>query len=41
MDMKITMPTVLGEDVIKQKFWIPLCLSINFHVTIVVFVGLL
>ena len=40
MDMQITMPTVLGEDVIKQKFWIPLCLSINVHVTIAVFVGL-
>jgi hypothetical protein len=41
MDMQITMPTVLGEDVIKQKFWIPLCLSINLHVIIAAFFGLL
>jgi hypothetical protein len=41
MDIEIKWVAFQDEEVIKQKFWIPLCLSINIHVTIVAFAGLI
>lgn len=41
MNIENTSVTFQDEEVVKQNFWIPLCLSINLHVTMAAFAGLL
>jgi hypothetical protein len=41
MDTAISLKNFYNnEEVVKQKFWITLCLSITVHVGIMAFVGL-
>jgi hypothetical protein len=41
MEIENTSVTFQDEEVVKQNFWMPLCLSINIHLTMAAFVGLL